>query len=351
MGSKWQTTNNPQTTRRLVRLLILPILISIGFIFSISAIAFADTAPDTLKIHSAVVSKNLAENGDMLVAAHYEVAWDATEDYPTEPIDDYILCQMMTTTGSYTYAAVSPYPFVDDGYGEGVVSFYFTSDQVDILGLEWLQNYMIRITTKLGWVAPVEKYDYTLSDTDYCPSEYTSNNRLWLKQWVLDTAQSLETNWGLTASLTTVSIESVLSEYGEMYFLQAIPGLRFLCPDLFTYTLFCPDVPSGSGTPTLAEDLKDRGEYDGTIVESGLDTLASIFGSEIVGLNLIAIGLIGLLMGLSYWQLQNTRPGMILGLYTLPIGAELHFTELVVVGFIGILFTLFTAKILFWDKG
>ena len=318
-------------------MLLLPVAVS------------ADTAPDTLTIHSVNVSTNLKESGDFLYLVHFEIAWDDANDYPDSPSDETHLIQLFS--GSQTAAATTPYPYYNNGYSEGVASFYFTSDQANILGLEWESLYLIRITTQLGWVSPVTSYDYTISETDYCPTEERDDNRAWVKDWIIDAAQSIETDWGVSTALSTVSIDTVLSEVGETYFLRVVPGLRYLCPDLFTFNVICPEVPGDSGTPTHAIELTDRSEYDGTIVENGIDTLETIFGSATLGLNIAAIALIALLMGLSFWKLQNARPGMLLGLYTLPIGAELRFTELVVVGFIALLYTLFTAKILFWDKG
>jgi len=330
----------------------LLLLIVISLLLSLPGVALAGTSPDTLEIHSAVVSKNLAEAGDLLIVFHYEIAWDNENDYPTDPVDDYFLFQLMTNTGSVTYAAMAPYPYIDNGYGEGVASFYFTADKVDILGLEWYNPYLVRITTKLGWVDPVVKDDYTLAETDYCPADPQVDNRIWLKGWIMETAQSLETDWGLSTSLTTVSIESVLSEYGEGYFLRVIPGLRYLCPDLFTLNVSCPEDPLAPGTPIHGDTLKDRSEYDGTFVGSaieGLDELTD--GNSTLALNVFAVLLIIGLMALSKHQLNTARPGMLIGLYTLPIGAELRFTELAVVGFVALLYTLFTAKIIFLDKG
>lgn len=315
-------------------------------------IALADTAPDTLKIHSVVVAKNLAEDGDLLFALHYEIAWDNEADYPEDPVSQYFVCQLLNAGGSVTYAAAAPYPFINNGYGEGVASFYFTADQVNILGLDWNETYLVRVSSKVGWLSPVEKYDYTISDTDYCPSDTQSGNRTWLKSWILEVSQSLETDWELSTALTTVSIESVLSEYGERYFLRVIPGLRYLCPSLFTLNVVCPADTTDSGTPSHGETLGDRSEYDGTFVEGALTALDDLTdGHTTMALNVFAVLIIIALMAVSHLRFKTARPGMILGLYTLPIGAELHFTELAVVGFIALMYVIFTAKILFLDKG
>ena len=316
--------------------------------------ALADTAPDTLTIHAVLVSRNLEDPGDVLFTVHYEIAWDAPGDYPDDPSDETHLVQLMSTSGSLTLAATTPYPYYNNGYAEGVVSFYFTPDEVNILGITWDHQYTVRLTSKLGWISPVVKYDYTLADTDYCPSVNQGVNRSYLKAWVIDSAQSIATDWGLSTALTTVSITTVLSETGEVYFLRVIPGLRYLCPDLFTLTIFCPDDPNEGGTPTHDQTLRDRSQYEGTWVGDAIEALDDLSdGNSTFMLNVFAIGVIVVLMVRSRnWLPQRTaRPGMLLGLYTLPIGAELRFTELTVVGFIALLYTMFVAKILFWDKG
>jgi len=351
MGSERTANGNQKSGTQPLRYIIVA-AVFFGLLFSalLYQSADADTAPDTLTIHSVNVSQNLKESGDLLYLIHYEIAWDDAIDYSDLPSDETHIIQLIS--GSQCAAATTPYPYYNNGYAEGVASFYFNSDQAAIIGLQWGSQYTVRITGQLNWVTPVESYDYVISDTDYCPTSNRDDNRAWVKLWILDAAQSIETDWGVSSALSTVSIVTVLSEVGETYFLRVVPGLRYLCPDLFTLSIICPSVPADPGTYTHAENLTDRSEYDGTMVENGIETLGNLVGgNETLGLNLAAIALIALLMGLSFWKLQNARPGMLLGLYTLPIGAELRFTELVVVGFIALLYTLFTAKILFWDKG
>jgi len=333
------------------------ILIAVLIAFAASVLipvgpAMADTGPDTCDIISAIACRNLYEDGDWLIAVHYNIAWDDENDYPDSPSDDNFLIQFMNISGSITMAATSPYPYYNNGYSEGVASFYFTPDQVNILGLTWDTQYKLRLTTILGWVSPIVKYDYTLSDTDYCPSDDQDDNRGYLKTWVIDSAQSIATDWGLSTALTTVSIVTVLSETGEVYFLRVIPGLRHLCPDLFSLNIFCPVVPADPGT--APDPFSDRSEYDGTWIGDAIDVLGQLSeGNATLMINAIAMGIIIVLMIFSkMWLPQKTaRPGMLLGLYTLPIGCDLHFTEYAVVGFVALCYTIFVAMVLFFNRG
>jgi len=329
-------------------LVLIMFLLIAGIIFVLPPRALAQTSPDTLDIHTCSVSRNLYQEGDMLFTCLYEIAWDSDSDYWDAPVDDRFLIQLIDTTTSTTYGVVQPYPFFNNGYDKGVASLYFDADQTAIIGLEWNTNYIMRITTKLGVLTPSEYYNYTLSDVDYCPSEAQDTNRGWLAEWIIDASQELETNWGVSSGLTSVSIQTVLSEDGERYFLRAIPGLRMLCPDLFIASILCPDTVN-EGSYVYVAVIGDRSEYDSTFIENALESLDDLGGATI-WLNVFAILLIGGLIAGSFTLFSTARPGLLLGLCTLPIGAALKFTELVVVGFVAILYILFIGKVLFYDK-
>ena len=104
----------------------------------------ADTAPDDLSIESAITTRNLIETGDYLFTVQFEVDWDSAASYPDEGAIDQTFLVQLIDSGTQI-ATVAPYPFYNDGYGHGVVSFYFSGTAA--AALTWGSPYTVRITS------------------------------------------------------------------------------------------------------------------------------------------------------------------------------------------------------------
>jgi len=303
--------------------------------------ALAATEDIELDIKDTIVCRNLAQSGDMLFVVHYEISWDAEEDYPDDPSDDTILVQLIETEQSVSMAATTPYPFYNSGYSEQVSSFYFSPTLVAALSMVWEEPFMFRIATEPGFIATPVTEEWVLSDGDYVSSADQQENRDELADWLFEVAQDLETDWGVSASLTTVSVTDVLSDLGEQYFGRVIPGLRDMCPDIFTVTWGPGSFDETEWTMDKQEALKEQWDGEDNFVENALDGLDDLFSDSGMFTTFAALGFVLFTMMISFRMFTNARPGLLLGLLILPFGARLGFVDAVIMGLIAFLFILY----------
>lgn len=304
----------------------------------------ADTPPDDLSIESVIVTRNLATTGDYLFTAHYDIEWDAgAASYPEDNANLNFLVQLIDS--GTVMATVAPYVFYNAGYGEGVVSFYFSG--TDAATLAWDTAYTVRITSQPGWLDPVVSYDYTLGASDYCSDTDQDDNQDWLADWVIDTADSIENSWDITDTLTTVSVDDVLTETGEAYYGRVIPGLRYLCPQLYVAAMENSDWTDENYSRAQEQAFETQWDDTDTWVEDSLSGIGELFGSPFILLNFICIGGVLALMVVSFAMFQEARPGLLLGLLILVISANLGFFEIAALAFIAFLFVLYIGHSVF----
>ena len=304
----------------------------------------ADTAPDDLSIESAIASRNLIETGDFLFTVQFEVDWDSAASYPEEGAIDQTFLVQLIDSGTQI-ATVAPYPFYNDGYGHGVVSFYFSG--TDAATLAWGDPYTIRITSQPGWITPIVSYDYAMGSSDYCPDTDQDDNQDWLKDWIIDAAEDIENAWGISDTLTTVSVTDVLTELGESYFGRVIPGLRYLCPGLFTVNTRSPGWQDE--TWSHANETAVEGQWDGSgnWVENALEGVDELIGGRFILLNFVMIGGVLAVMMVSFARYQTARPGLLLGLLVLVVATDQGMFEVAALTFIAFLFLLYSGYKIF----
>lgn len=89
-------------------------------------------------------------------------------------------------------------------------------------------------------------------------------------------AQLVENDWGSTTDLVeTVAGIRKLTEDGEDYFVNVIPGLRLMCPDLFSDILTTPDFDDAA----FVQDFYAGGD-DATYVTYGVNWWAQTFTTQ-----------------------------------------------------------------------
>ena len=336
-------TKRGKTTRTASRIIGLIAALVVFLCYPIVALA-ADTAPDDLSIESTIASRNLVETDDILFTVHFEVDWDDSGNYPDEgAIDKTFLIQLIDSGTQIT--TVAPYPFYNDGYGQGIVSFYFSAADAGLLS--WEYPYTIRITSQPGWITPIVSYDYTMSNSDYCDDTDQDDNHEWLAEWIIDAAEDIESAWGISDTLTTVSINDVLTETGESYFGRVIPGLRYLCPELFTVNMMSP----GWEDETWSHDNEDavEGQWDesGNWVDNALSGIDELVGGRFILLNFVVLAGVLAVMMVSFARWQTARPGLLLGLLIPVIATDQGMFEVAALAFIAFLFLMYSVYKIF----
>ncbi len=209
---------------RITMLLIVMLLLCVTPVLADPAL------PDSTPVFSHIyINRSLIEANDFLIYAEYDIPYavlptdNASLNYIFELIDD----DGVTKLGT---ALPYPEPGFDNGYNEGVTSFYFPA----ITAPTWGDNYTLRVVTNPSKFTTITAYDtaigsaYSLllaTDVDGNQMEVADN----LRNTII-TDLEIVYGYDLLASQDT-GIKLTLS--GESYFRNVIPELQVMAPDLF----------------------------------------------------------------------------------------------------------------------
>lgn len=233
--------------------------------------ALADTAdPDDVNMEDIEVYTYIYEEGDFIVIAPYTIS------YPTPPsvgIDDTFIFRLISDNGT-ELGAVLAYPYANDGYGDGIVSFYFSTDNAP----EWEGSYHIRIEENPSAFDTPTYWDFPINSSAYSSFTTQEQNREALRLKIIDLAESFSTSWGIDLTDTT-DTGTVLSSYGESYFRLSIWGLQNLCPALFYTQASDPDYTKRSWSTAFAESLANTFQ-ETDFVWDAMTGFAGLWGME-----------------------------------------------------------------------
>lgn len=238
---------------------LLYIVLAALFIFALArplpALAIAD--PDTPPaINSARVYE--FEDGSVGVLMDYYLDYAVP---PTESASEAFIGVFVDTDGTTQLRATTPYVYVDDGYGRGLMWVQFTAAEAVSYSLDSADIADYRVwfvgNPALSWAGDPPK---TISTLD---SWRTSGTSTWLGIDVIYYADILELAWTTVDMVEATSAGNRLTSNGEEYFLNVIPELRTLAPTAFADTVRDPDYVAidydttfgatvTSGTATIA---------------------------------------------------------------------------------------------------
>lgn len=193
-----------------------------------------DPEDAVISIQSVHVYRNLAANGDMAVIFHWR--WNSGNTLATTASDTVLFTYL--NDGSVISSAV-PYDYIlfnNDGYGDGVTGFYLADNST------WGEASIIRIAGLPAYYDPPPVFEYHMNAYDYSSSTSQADNREDLKLYILDLCDEFHTIYPAVSLKTLTDIGTVLSSYGEAYFMSAVPGLQTLCPALFFVQSYVPQI-------------------------------------------------------------------------------------------------------------
>jgi hypothetical protein len=249
---------------------LLSVLLSIFFLCLNPMQISADTpAPNLTAINETHAWRNVIETGDFFLTARYNVVQNAST---TIDISDAYLFRLMDTTNTAELGVVEAYPYQNDGYGQGVVSFYFPAASAPA----WGGSYWLRIEGKFTAFTSPPVYNYNIPATTYSSYITASTIKSDIAVKILDMARTIGNSWTPTRALTEESESgTVLSIYGESYFRPAIPGLQAMCPNLFLLQIT--DVDTSATTWSNNESTEKAGLVQNTTMGSGVSGVATLF--------------------------------------------------------------------------
>lgn len=223
---------------RYSKVILMALILITGLVFPKSAYAIAD--PDTPPAINAVyVYEDLIEEGDCGVLIAYFLDYAVP---PTETATEAFFTVFVDTDGTSQLKGVSPYAYDDDGYGYGVTWIYFTAQEVVDYSITSASENLYRVwfvgNPTLSWTGDPPK---TVATIDYwMPAGASAATNLGLR--VLYYAAALEAIWSIDL-IETTTVGNRLTTLGEAYFINVIPDLREIAPNVFSAADYDPEYP------------------------------------------------------------------------------------------------------------
>lgn len=308
-------------------------------ILAIPVLAVAD--PDSVSIEEIHANRNLRETGDAHILVHYNVAYAAP---PNNPIDEVFTFRLMDTDGETELGASLAYPYNDDGYGQGVVSFYFDASDA----LTWGQDYYIRIIGNPTQFADPPVYDFEMQSSDWTSLTGSGDNKDDLADKILEIARDLEVAWAVTL-LDQTETGTVLASAGEAYFRNAINGLQVLAPSVFLVQVGDPEYTARSWATTQANAYETR--FQGTWVQTAIGDVADLFTVDwhMIGGLFVMAGCIAV-VALAQQRSQSVNSGLVCALAIFLCGGVMGWTPMAIVGITSIMCALYVGYWFFFSR-
>lgn len=232
----------------MTRILAILALTIIGIVAT-PGTASATAQADSLDIEAVYGFRHLAETDDMLILVHYDIEYSSI---PDEPANDTYLFRLMN--GTTEIGRVLPYPYGSyQGYNEGVVGFYYSAADAPTYGQSY--EVVLQGNPAVFHNAETWKTTYTMLAANWSTYTTEDQNRALLRLKVAEIANSLEIDWSTTL-LTIGQTGESLNATGEAYFIQAVLGLRTMCPSCFAINTAGPEFSDRTWNRTYDKSLR-----------------------------------------------------------------------------------------------
>ena len=317
-------------------LLLIPLLL-IVFAVALPTPVLAMDEPDSVSLYEIEIFEDLNVTGDFLAIVPYHIPFTTQ---PDDAIDDTFLFQIISPDGATINGTSLAYPRYYGGYGYGIVSFYFES------GMAWGSAYIFRVQENPAYYPTPLYWDFVVGSSQY--SSDTDQSAA-LRAKIIDTAAELTTIWTVDL-LTTDAGKTILSTYGELYYLNAVPGLSTFCPTLFSLQERTVTYTKRSWSYTLADSLQTK--YAGTAIGNFMTGYAGLFSMQTSSaMTFLSIILFVIVMMIAVWKFKASMMSAFLDgyaflLFMMLIGAF----NMVYAGLIAFLAVMMGGIVLFLNR-
>ena len=319
------------------------IIIAAALLFIVPAPACAAIPnPISVSLYDISVYRDLIVDEDWLAVVPYSITF-TTE--PEVSIDKTFIFRLIDNDGVTEWGAVLAFPYINRGYGDGVVSFYFSADDAPA----WDTQYTIRVDENPSQYAGPLTWNFTLSVSAYSSYDTQEGNRALLQSEVIAIARDLEVSWGIEM-LGESDVSTVLGDYGEAYFRNAIYGLQNMCPSLFSVEIV-PLTPSNKvWSNTFADAFATK--YSGTWWGDAMTGFGGLLNVETSSAaSLMSLVLIVAVVGLSIWKGKaTTNSGFLHGFASVGLFTLLGAFSFTIHGLVAFLCMVAAAMVLFFMK-
>lgn len=256
--------NGKSVGKYLANLLAL-VIVSIILLPPITAFA-AEPEPTDVSLEDIEVFDGLLVTADSLAVASYNVAYSSN---PSEDISETYIFRLMSVNATSEIGADTAYPYYNEGYGIGMVSFYIPTGLTDDTA------YVFRVQQNPTYYPTPQYWDFTIGASNYNDDDDQAEA---LRAKIITESIPLSISYSTDLTEAGEAGDTVLSAEGEIYFLAVIPGLQAMAPDLFEVEISDPDFTKRTWTYTQATFFRDR--YNGTILYDFMAGYAGLFSLE-----------------------------------------------------------------------
>ena len=240
--------------------LLVSFIVLVAFSFVPPAYATIGN-PNSIYIESVKAYRGLWESGDMLFVVEYNLNY--TTD-PAEHPEDTFLVGIWNGTIKGPDRPLNYYQY-------NFNSIYLTAAQVASFGYSFNQELKVRIVGNPSYFPTltegVNMRTVTLTAGNWNEGSSIAETRLYLADWCIVLAKSLEDAWG---NITLLSSGDKLNSVGMVKFKEAIPGLDSICPSIFQVSSAYPEYTEPTYNTTYQDTLTSR---EGTRLSTALEGL------------------------------------------------------------------------------
>ena len=273
---------------KVILAITIALLAIVGLILPVLAMA----EPDSVSLDDIEIFQNLIVTGDFLAVVPYSIPF--TAPLPDNDISKTFFFRLLSPDGLTENGTALATVYHDKGYGSGIVSFYFPS------GMVWNSAYIFRVQQNPTYYPLAKYWDFTIGASTYSTD---TDQAAALKAKILDTATLLTTEFGVVLTARSESGSNVLSSYGELYYLAAIPGLQQMSPDLFSVELTSPEYTKRTWSTSFADNLKTK--YYGTFIWDFMTGSGELFATGTSAtMTVLSIFMCVALIILSVWKFK-----------------------------------------------
>ena len=315
------------------------ILVVVIVMFLMASPVLAADPPDSISIDVKYANRNLIEDGDMLFYAIYDIAYAILSD---EDIDEIFIFRLVDTDGTTELGSNEAFPFQNQGYGKGLISFYFNA--ADAAALVWQTSYYIRVQGKPGFFATPPDELFIIDLGDYSTSTTQADNREETRNNIISIARILESDWSQTL-LTEIEIGTVFNLNGEIYFRNSIFGIQAMVPSLFETQIVDPDYTERTWNTTQQEEYEGR--LTGTTMGNSIQGLSDVFSLDFNMVASLPI-LIGSILAIIAAVKMNGKPeaGFLVTVALLIFGGFMGWTPFALIAVFSVVCFLYIAMLL-----
>lgn len=318
--------------------IIAMVLVSIIAVPVSASMEGPDTTPS---LEDMSVYRHLITEDDFLAVVPYNIPY---ADTPDVGVDKAFIFRLLGTDNTTELGAVLAYPYFENGYGRGVVSFYFDADDAPTWGLQ----YTIAIAESPAVFEDPESWVFTLNTSDYSSFDTHEDNQSLLKDHIIDIANELTVYWSIDL-LEPTDTGTALSSYGESYFRSAVRGLQSMCPDLFYVVVTNVDMSKRSWDYSFAHLLANT--FADTWVWSTMTGFGGLWGIETnAAMGFFVVLVVIVLFVWSSSKLQSINPSYLFASAGLIWGSLNGWFSLTLHALIAFMFVLVGSIVLFLNR-